>query len=220
MGLDGVELVMAFEERFGVTLTDAEAATCRTPGQVIDLLTGKLHTADAGVCVQQRAFHLLRRAVMERFTLERHAVRLETDLRTLAPPAPDHRQLWQELRLAVDARSWPALDRPPWMNALLWIVPLASIAATGQAIGWLGASGVGFAVAVMARRATNRFRNRIPAGHACLRQLVPYAATSNRVTWTRDQVASVVREIVIEQLGLPPAQYREDADFVRDLGLH
>jgi hypothetical protein len=36
MGLDAVELVMAYEEEFGVAITDAAAGRMRTPRDVID----------------------------------------------------------------------------------------------------------------------------------------------------------------------------------------
>ena len=38
MGMDGVELVMDFEERFGLRIPDAEAGKMMTPRQVIDWL--------------------------------------------------------------------------------------------------------------------------------------------------------------------------------------
>ena len=56
MGLDGVELIMASEEGFGVTITDAEAEACATPAAVIDLVYGKLRASDQRVCVSQRGF--------------------------------------------------------------------------------------------------------------------------------------------------------------------
>ena len=42
MGLDTVELVMAFEEEFGVTIPDADAQTMETPRAVIDYLGRRL----------------------------------------------------------------------------------------------------------------------------------------------------------------------------------
>lgn len=38
MGMDGLELVMDFEERFGLRIPDAEAEKMMTPRQVIDWL--------------------------------------------------------------------------------------------------------------------------------------------------------------------------------------
>jgi hypothetical protein len=52
-----------------------------------------------------------------------------------------------------------------------------------------------------------------------IRALVPFAVTSDAIAWTRDQVASLVKKLVIEQLGLREEQYREDAHFVKDLGM-
>jgi acyl carrier protein len=41
MGLDSVELVMAFEENFGIEISDAEAESLTTPGQVRDLVLAR-----------------------------------------------------------------------------------------------------------------------------------------------------------------------------------
>jgi hypothetical protein len=41
MGLDGVELIMAYEEAFGVSISDGEAARIVTPRDVIDLLAAR-----------------------------------------------------------------------------------------------------------------------------------------------------------------------------------
>ncbi|HEX8127571.1 MAG TPA: phosphopantetheine-binding protein [Pyrinomonadaceae bacterium] len=41
MGLDTVELLMAFEEKFGVSISDADAAELTTPRKVTDYLLEK-----------------------------------------------------------------------------------------------------------------------------------------------------------------------------------
>ena len=50
MGLDGVEMVMATEERFGITISDAEAELIRTPGMLIDLVVSKVHLNSERFC--------------------------------------------------------------------------------------------------------------------------------------------------------------------------
>jgi hypothetical protein len=52
-----------------------------------------------------------------------------------------------------------------------------------------------------------------PIGH-----LVQFAATSNRVVWTRQHQARRIRHLVTEQFGLPPGEYLEDGEFIRDFG--
>lgn len=42
MGLDGVELVMAYEEEFGVSITDPAAARMLTPRDVVDYLVPRV----------------------------------------------------------------------------------------------------------------------------------------------------------------------------------
>jgi hypothetical protein len=59
----------------------------------------------------------------------------------------------------------------------------------------------------------------IPRGIKTIRDLVPYAVTSEQIKWTRDQVSELVKKIVLEQLNLSEADYREDAHFVDDFGL-
>ena len=51
-----------------------------------------------------------------------------------------------------------------------------------------------------------------------VRDSIPYALTSNRFYWTREQVARRVKHVVVDQLGLKDGEYFEDADFIDDLG--
>ena len=41
MGLDSVELIIAWEEAFGITITDEEAARILTPRDVIELIAAR-----------------------------------------------------------------------------------------------------------------------------------------------------------------------------------
>lgn len=219
MGLDGVELAIATEQQFGITLTNAEAERCRTPGQLVDLVLAKLAVADRAPCVHQRGFHLLRRALVQVAGLPRNAVRLDTSLGSLRT----HRttpEFWVSLRDAVGARSWPELVRPRWL-VRLWVAASlgAGVVLGGWTDSWMlgGASVMG--TAMVGQRATERFRVVIPPSASTPRGLLPHAMSSPAILWSRDQVAARVRELVIDILGLQEGQYREDADFVKDLGM-
>ena len=63
MGLDGVEIVMAVEEAFDISIEDADAEKLLTPRQLIDLVQSKVAGATASVCLTQRAFNLLRKSL-------------------------------------------------------------------------------------------------------------------------------------------------------------
>ena len=67
MGLDAVELLMAVEEKFGVSITDEEATKAVTVGDLKQLVKTKLDVADADGCLTQRAFHLIRKKATAEF---------------------------------------------------------------------------------------------------------------------------------------------------------
>ena len=218
MGLDGVELVMSIEEGFGIAITDAEAEACVTPTAVIDLVFGKLRASDERVCVSQRAFYLLRKGLTRTLSVSRRKVDLASDIRSFTAGRPE-REVWNDLKTAIQARSWPALARPRWLTASMWILSLGTFWALIGMFHWAVAAACAVMAAYVAARLTRPFRSRIPARYSRLRELVPFAVTSDVISWTRQQVATLVRKLVIEQLGLREGQYREDAHFVKDLGM-
>ena len=177
MGLDGVELVMAWEESFGITITDAEAGRLFTPRLATDLIDRKLSASGAsgpGPCLTQRVFYRLRSALQNAFAVQRDRVRPQTSLQALFP-AGRRREQWQRLQAQVGVADFPRLffGRLPD-----------------------GCNTVGGLARRLAARQPNVFR----------RSAEP---------WTRPQVRTLVREIIVEQLGIP--EFSDDDEFVRDL---
>ena len=228
MGLDGIELVLAMEEAFGVELKDDEVVQTVTPRMVGDLIFSKLQSTDQRVCQSQRAFYLLRKAFMRHFNLQRSVVTPDMPFRKLIPRS-GVKDLWADLKRSVYARSWPALVRPQW---LLWsITSLAcGVFAAVFFILWrvfpIGAENAAMlgavamiAVSILGAKATRRFKTRIPARFRRIRDIIPFAVTSDLVKWTREQVSALIKQIVLEQLAIPETKYREDAHFINDLGL-
>jgi acyl carrier protein len=218
MGLDGVELVMALEEGFGVKIADAEAEACFTPAAVIDIIFSKLRASDHRVCVGQRAFYLLRKALTQRLGIPRSKVTLGADIRTFTAGRLE-KEVWQHLKAAVQARSWPALTRPKWMVGGLWLLALSTFGVLLLLLHWAAAAMCAVLVAVVAVRITQPFRSQIPIRYSRVRKLVPFAITSDAIAWTREQVAVLVKKLVVENLGIRADQYRENAHFVNDLGM-
>jgi hypothetical protein len=157
MGLDGVELVMSIEEGFGVTIADAEAAACVTPAAVIDLVYGKLRASDERVCVSQRAFYLLRKGLTQTLGVSRREVGLTADIRSLTAGRPE-REVWDDLKAAVQARSWPALARPRWLTASMWFLVLGTFCALVALFHWAVAAACALLVAYGAARLTRPLR--------------------------------------------------------------
>lgn len=99
MGLDGVELVMAFEEEFGIEFSDADAARMMTPRDVIDHI---LRTIQVGQrrCTSRAGFYQFRRACISMLGVARNQVRPDTQLVALLP-AGSIRTDWSQLREAM-----------------------------------------------------------------------------------------------------------------------
>ncbi|MBP6014991.1 MAG: acyl carrier protein [Alphaproteobacteria bacterium] len=110
MGLDTVELVMAFEEAFEIDIADEAAERMFTVRDVIGYVYSRVEHSDTLICLSQRAFYRLRRSVQETLGVERSLVRPATSWETLLPV--EHRQeRWRHLKAAVGADKWPALER-------------------------------------------------------------------------------------------------------------
>ena len=228
MGLEGVELIMRLEEAFGVELKDDEVMQTTTPRMVGDLIFSKLKATDKRICQSQRAFYLLRNAFTRHFKIQRGEVTPGMFFRRLIPRETEQ-EVWMDLKRSVYARTWPNLVRPQWLLWSITVLACAVFVATfialyktlslGAEIAGMagGISMIGFSI--IAAKSTGRFKTRIPARVRRIKDLVPFAVTSDKVEWTRDQVSVLVKQIVLEQLGIPETKYREDADFVKDLGL-
>jgi hypothetical protein len=63
MGLDTVELLMGFEEAFGIAIPDEEAARMLTPRMVLDHVARRVPVVLADGCLTQHIFYALRRSI-------------------------------------------------------------------------------------------------------------------------------------------------------------
>ena len=111
MGLDSVEIIMAWEESFGIDIADREAAALRTPRLAINLIcdwvgADRLHTP--GGCLCQRAFHRLRRAFLAVLGCPRAAIKPRTRLADVVP-RKNRRSIQQALCAQVGVPTLPGL---------------------------------------------------------------------------------------------------------------
>ena len=90
----------------------------------------------------------------------------------------------------------------------------------GSAARWVWAPLLaGTIVGALGYGLTARYCTCLSSDCATLASLFPYVEKPSPPPMTRDRVAAKVKTLVIDQLGLRDGQYREDAEFVRDLGL-
>jgi hypothetical protein len=234
MGLDGVEIVLATEERFGIGISNAEAERCRTPGDLINLVCRQLGVQTSPcACRTRQAFYRLR----QRWTLagraERNQIKPSTRLETwMARGSPS--ETWKRMQTEVRSTAWPKLDLASTVHATIasWaLLAGASFFFTTQITGKLGptpnllmAIGITVLTLVGAYRWIPWPRTALPGSIRTAGDLAAFlvlhdpAWLAGPSGWDRERVALAVREIVVDHLACDDT-YREDADFVRDLGL-
>jgi acyl carrier protein len=79
MGLEGVTLVMAFEEEFGISISDEDASLMLTPRHVTDWICQKISAeADDEPCLSMVEFHRVRQEHFTRYGVPRRAVTLKS----------------------------------------------------------------------------------------------------------------------------------------------
>ena len=234
MGLDSVELVIAFEEAFGVAIEDAAAEKMRTPRDVIDFIARHRGSGTKKLCLTRRAFHKIREHLMA-VGVARSAIRPDARLEQIFP-ADIRCALWIRARGEISRWQWPDLVRPVRLQNTISILPLVIASAvlvttliriSGSRISSAIIFAVGSAIlsAFLLLRITETQRRHFP-GLNTVRDLAIRTAIGTAgllregEEFTRDQIAATVKAIVIEQLGISESRYGEDKDFVRDLGMN
>jgi hypothetical protein len=139
------------------------------------------------------------------------------------------KELWEQFKAVLAPGNWPALVLPRWMLQFILMLCLTVFVAgvvignhlsrrvgSGLACGVTLAVSFGTVAALLARP----YCTCIPTHIESIRDLIPHAITSDRMTgWSREEVAVVVKRIVTEQLGILESEYTEDLRFREDLNL-
>jgi acyl carrier protein len=202
MGLDAVELVLAFEEEFGIAIPDAAAEKMRTPRDVIDFVLQERQR----VAQLDAMKHLSEALAGMGFA----NVRPEMSFSELFGNQRIAR--WKELGKRLAPFSIPP-DVPHGTGGAVagWSFLAGFIALfMGQ---WVLA-GVGALLFVVGWIWSDR-THRIPDGVDTVEKLTAHLTRP----FAESEVAEKVKAIVVEQLGLEEGVYGEKKDFVRDLGL-
>jgi acyl carrier protein len=221
---------MEVEESFDVRIEDTEAEKILTPRQLIDLVMSKVETTTTDVCLTHRSFNLLRGFFLRRSHLQRRQIKPDTSLHETILRV-ERRQLLQQLATDLAIPTPVGLVRPEWLKAMLFFIAVAAGLAAFACSTWYGPAA--FPIAALALLATaltgvavtSSWRTEFPKELRTMGQLARWVMThksdlanERSSRWTRHQIAARVREIVIKQLRCE-SSYREDAHFIKELGL-
>jgi acyl carrier protein len=86
LGLDSVEIIMDIEDRFGIEITDAEAARCIRVGDLLGVVMAKLEAGKTTKperlqWTRQQVLEEMRDIIVEQAGVRREQVTLEATLR-------------------------------------------------------------------------------------------------------------------------------------------
>jgi hypothetical protein len=230
MGLETVELVVRFEEAFGITISDEVASRMTTPREVTDHIVTQVATAERSACLSQQAFYFLRRGFSNRLQLPRSAFHPDVLLQTLIP-RESRKHVWRQLQTEMGPDILPNLARPQWLFNLLFggtifLAVFVSYATPGMpfqlrlAIGMALLVAVGFTITVVTRPLRTEFRRRFQTFGGLVEHLLlhaPHTFKREPRVWTRAQVAETVRAIIVDVTG--KTDFTDDSHFINDMRL-
>ncbi len=65
MGLELLELTMAYEEEFGIIMDEPDVVDCTTPGLVADYLYTRVRRSNNDSCLSQQGFYKIRKELVD-----------------------------------------------------------------------------------------------------------------------------------------------------------
>lgn len=221
---------MEVEQRFGITLRDAEAQRVRTVADLAALVISKLPRL-SGICPTARAFYEFRQLAIAHGGVARPDVRPSTPVHALL--GMRFRERWNTLR--SHDRRLPRLVMTDGMDrAIMWLVCglfLASILVgsivylqVGASPGlWMVVAGGGGLIGA-ALAGVSLLSRHLPAGIETVGNLAHRIALSSLASETpggrliaQQRILAEIQRITADVLGVPIQKVTPEADFVRDL---
>ncbi len=218
MGLDTVELVLAFEDEFGIAIRDEDAEKMTTPGDVANYVVSHVPLDSNGPCPSQIRFHRLRSILVNVLGIPRAHLRPESSLCEIIKP--DTRHNWNRIRNAIGTKRFPRLEREAsFLFLVVLALPMivaASIFGAGFSISSTAATFI--SLVILVSLATASMGTALPSHVQTVASLVPYIECDRPAHWTRATILARVIQITSEQLGIAADTIHEDSHFIHDLG--
>ena len=229
MGLDLVELVIRIEDAFGISIPDHVAAELTTPRQVTEYVLSQLKLGNRSACMSQQAFYRLRREFVPVLGIERAEFHPSAKLEQLIA-LEDRIATWNTIRSSIGPKALPDLIRPRWLYLLLSLATIATAIlafqftrlATGSGeiaavVSFLILIGLGEGAKLVTRPFKCHFRREYAHAGELANYLVLHSPHSFKKEWTREEVAALVRKIIIDDTGV--TDFTDDSRFVEDMNL-
>ena len=232
MGLDTIELALSVEETFDIEIPDAIAPSLNTLRDLIDYIESLQIGENAhGGCICMRGFNRMRKGLVEGGFCNRNEVKPDAKLDNILPRI-QRRNAWRAISNSLGIQL-PGLIRPRivsyFTTALVTLVTFigAAILYSGPISMLVFATLIGVALGTLAFRITEPLATHLFEDYrkiTTIGELVNYVVKRapkkllpEATPLSRLQIASTVKALTLDFCD--ESRYREDGQWVRDLGL-
>ena len=222
MGLDSVELVLATEEEFGITIDDDDAGSLTTPQEVADYVISRLGTPEVSPnrCLSQAGFYRIRSTLVNQFGARRGEIRPNARIQDFL--TGDIRKQWHALVKNIAGHYIPSLEcRKSLLYPLTIGMPLMGAGASlycGMPV-WPAIFLIPFVLLLFALSIAIKLADIIPENMTTVGALAPYVSFKDQGVWNRRYVLQRVVQITATQLGIAIEKIHPNHRFVEDLGM-
>jgi acyl carrier protein len=226
MGLDGVELILAFEDEFQIEISDAQAEKMVTVGDSVDIIYDILRPKKSAVnCFSQKSFYLIRRNLMEIFNVPRSEVKLNSNLEAIIPL--DSRAVkWEKfIKLITSSKFFYHHLTKRSANckfsifSVTLIIFLLLLFLLPDNIRYLCLPGSWLMLYLACLFSKQSHKIHFPTKFKKVRDLIYLVPEFEDCIYTKDEVYRKVIPIAVDQLGIKAERVKLDAKWVDDLNV-
>lgn len=238
MGLDGVELIMAFEEEFDIKISDEEASKLLTPRQVTELIAKKFKISNLSYekYLLHKKFNIFRKFLIHELGIERQKIIPNTLVSNLLQ---DNRpQQWKKIsRFISDGKISPLECRKKLKTTIQCCAWLSAVVSAGIPVIYFSYKNNPYFLIVyliitvmiisfLAQFFEKKFATEIPEHLNTVGKIATYLDLSIHtkndpinIELNFDNILQRVIKITQEQLQIPIDQIKPDSCFIDDLNM-
>jgi len=218
MGLESVELIMAFEEEFGFEFDDFEAENFFTPNDIVDYISPRVRKNKGAPCLSQKGFYKIRKAIVKTFNSQRSDIHPDTNLNDIL--GKDTKKNWNLLQKAIDLNYFPSLKCSKFIVLTIYLLPfLACITLFLNSVPLEILPILYILLIILISYFTSSMGSIIPRKYSTVGSLIPFVECSKSTIWSKEDILKRVIEITSEQLGIPIKEIKGNTQFVSELGV-
>ena len=232
MGLDSVELVIAVEEIFEISIEDEDAGMMRTVDDLYEYVIKVLNADSKESCLSSIAFYKTRKMIIKYLDITRNNIKPTTKVKSVFRER-DIREQWTliEKKMGIEL---PSLNRPLWLINLINCIFLlfVFIAVLMYVIDIITGYCsflfiiIGVLITSLLYRITEKFATKIPKKINLVSDISNIVMVNEyrkqekpKQSLSKNEIWNILVYIIVEQLDVEAEMITKKATFIEDLGM-